>query len=64
LGYAYLNTNEIDKALENFSNAIQLIDEDPSLLITSKESYKNKYCDYLRNIYQERNQEFNEPLCQ
>lgn len=64
LGYAYLNTNETDKALENFSHAIELIDQDLSLLISSKKNYKDKYCNHLRNIYQERNQDFKEPFCQ
>jgi len=64
LGYAYLKTNEIDKASENFSQAIRLIAQDSSLLVSSKENYKNKYCGYLREIYQEKEQTFEEPLCQ
>lgn len=64
LGYAQFKTNEIDEALENFSNAIKLINQDYSLLVGSKKNYKDKYCGYLKDIYQERSWDFEEVLCQ
>jgi len=64
LGYAQFKTGEEDEALENFSNAIRFISQDYSLLAGSKDKYKDKYCGYLKDIYQKRNQDFDESFCQ
>ena len=65
LGYAQLKTNDLNKALENFNKAVDLIvkGQDPSLLASHREYYKNKYCENLKDVYQRKGQEFKKEAC-